>query len=682
VLPGLFGPLAFADLNGDGVLDIAAGTLGAAYELHAFLGNGHGAFVESAVVPLANSPGGVFCADLNHDGKQDVFVSGTLTILLGNGDGTFQLPSTLDAGGGDVAIADFDGDGALDVATTDTQNGVWVFPGRGDGTLRGPTLYPTGLYVLAATAADLNGDGKPDLAVANGNSANVSILLNAGDGGFAPAVNASVAPAYPTSIVARDFDGDGRLDVAVTDQSNNQVDVLLGNGDGTLQPAQPYNVGVTYPGNILAGDFVGDGHTDLVCFGQFSSGVSALAGGPGGTFQPYSILFSAGTSWARAADLNGDGRLDLAYADYNGTPVGVALNPFSGISHQALPAAPYRLQQGDFNNDFNTDIVTANNATGSVGLLIGLGDVNFAPELTFDAGAQPTALVPLDIDGDGRLDLAVANHAGTVTVLRGGGDAGLTAAGVYAAGGSPVAIDSADLNGDGRADLVVANAQTQTLTVLLNDGGTFVAAPAPSLTSVPAFVRATDVDGDGRVDLIVTAVQVTNPIMIPATVTLLRGLGDGTFAAPVPITVTGASEGLAVADFNGDGLMDLAVSARGLPAGWLNGTVSVLLGTDAGTFLPERVSVATGGESLTTNDMNGDGRVDLVLSSSAEGTLEILPGRGDGTFGTPLTFATGATGSCVSLILADFNHDAQADFVTCGYPGPGISVLMNQGCLH
>ncbi len=338
-------PSAFAvtlgDFNGDGKIDIAVSGNNIVAIL---LGNGDGTFTQAPGSPIAvgSSPCFMAVGDFNGDGKLDLAVANytrnNVTILLGNGDGTFtEAPgSPVAAGVGPffVVVGDFNGDGKLDLAVpNDTSNNMTVLLGNGDGTFAPAPQSPVAVGVgpIWATAGDFNGDGKLDLAVANLASNNVTVLLGKGDGTFTP------APGSPLSIpggvetlgvVAGDFNGDGKLDLAVTSAVSGSLTIFLGNGDGafTLAPGSPIfaGFGAFYP---AMGDFNGDGKLDLAVSNPETSTVTILVGNGDGTFTLSTSSFSTGNTPQSivAGDFNGDGRLDLATANHGDNTVSILL---------------------------------------------------------------------------------------------------------------------------------------------------------------------------------------------------------------------------------------------------------------------------------------------------------------------------------------------------------------------
>jgi hypothetical protein len=397
---------------------------------------------------------------VNGNGKPDVLVAnacgndgnygcmiGSLGVLQGNGNGTFQAAVNYTSGGYEpdsVAVRDVNGDGNPDLVVASrcdnigNCNGVVsVLLGNGDGTFRPVVTYDSGGYEAQSVAvADVNGDGKPDLVVTNvcassdcTNGGVVGVLLGNGDGTFQPAVSYSSGGQDAESVAVRDVNGDGKRDLVVAN-GNGSVGVLLGNGDGTFLPAVSYGSGGARASSVAVADLNGDRKPDLVVANHCADSncangsVGVLLGNGDGTFRT-AVSYNSGGLYTDAVvlrDLNRDGKLDLVVA-----------------------------------SQYATNSVT----TGSVGVLLGNGDGTFQAAVIT---STPTplggirSLVMADFDGDGKLDLAVA--AGNVLLL-GNGDGTFQTPIVLGAGGPSIAVG--DFNRDGRPDLAVGG-----LTVLLN----------------------------------------------------------------------------------------------------------------------------------------------------------------------------------------------------------------------
>ena len=238
------------DFNGDGKPDVAVTNQNG---LAVLLNNGSGGFEPAVSYIVGTNPQSVAAADLNGDGHVDLVVvnqgSGTVSILLGSGNGSFAGSTTFAAGTNPrwVALGDFNGDGKPDLAIADSGtasgSGVSVLLGNGDGSFQAAKFFGAGSVSLSVAIGDFNGDGKADLAVANEGSDNVSILLGNGDGTFQTAVNISLdlpgLSVSPTSVVVADFNLDGQLDLAVATPNHRDVAVLLGKGKRLVSGRRP-----------------------------------------------------------------------------------------------------------------------------------------------------------------------------------------------------------------------------------------------------------------------------------------------------------------------------------------------------------------------------------------------------------------------------------------------------------
>jgi YD repeat-containing protein len=330
------GPVITGDFNGDGKPDLAVGNYGGTVTI--LLGNGDGTFTQASGSPITvgTEPISIAVADFNGDGKLDLavvnFDDGTVTILLGNGDGTFTQANGSPITGFNlpegIAVGDFNEDGKLDLAVTNTGGGtVTILLGNGDGTFTTSVNSPAaGASPISVVAGDFNQDGKLDLAVTNSGglgAGTVTILLGNGDGTFAQASGSPITVGeMPVSIAVADFNGDGKPDLAVVNENGGTVTILLGNGDGTFNTASrsPFAAGID-PFSIVVGDFNGDGKPDLV-WSRVDNTIAILLGNGDGTFTPAissPITMSQGTGSIAVADFNGDGTPDLAVANAGNT---------------------------------------------------------------------------------------------------------------------------------------------------------------------------------------------------------------------------------------------------------------------------------------------------------------------------------------------------------------------------
>jgi hypothetical protein len=716
--------MVVGDFNGDGRLDLAAEDMDGG-SVAVLLGNGDGTFQPPAYYtvgttglgPAGTPPGGnLLVAGDFGNGHLDLAVAdyedNDISVLLGNGDGTFQPRVTYAVGTGPWALvaADFTGNGRLDLAVADAggkvsggtdPGGVSVLLGNGDGTFEPAKEYEAGNTPVALVAGDFNDDGRLDLAVADqggwplgSDPGGVSVLLGDGDGTFQPPVTSRGA-ITPGSIVAGDFTGDGKLDLA-TITITRVISVLPGDGDGTFGAPQKISTLVEEPFFLVSGDFNRDGRVDLATADYITNDIDVLLGKGDGTFvEPQGTRIANNPSAMVTGDFNGDGRLDLVTGSGDLT---VLLGDGGGTFQPAkLVAAGIAgaMVAGDFNGDGRLDLAVSVGGGvrhgGEVAVLLGNGDGTFQPPTTYPVGVLPGAIVAGDFNGDGRTDLAVADSGnkffkapGGVSVLLGNGDGTFRNQGlyVYQVGASPGSMAAGDFNGDGRTDLAIADSHSNTISVLLSDGdGTFRPAVSRAVGSSPQIL-AGDFNGDGHLDLVV-ATSTSGTQGYTSAISLLLGDGDGTFQPATSLLPSlGAPDGYYVlaGDFNGDGHLDLMVDR--LPLGGLVGktlirpasTFSVFLGDGDGTFQPPVNTAAPYYVNLLVGgDFNGDGKSDLAVADYFSHAVSVVPSDGGGSFADPGQSDTVLLGN---PLVAAVNGDGTDDVLIVDGAG---DILYRQG---
>lgn len=688
--------VAVGDFNGDGELDVATanGFSPQGGMVAVLLGDGKGGFNKPVTYVVNGSPNAIVAADLNRDGRLDLVVSpGDVgaygpTVLLGNGDGTFRPPVSyaVDGAPSYLAVGDFNRDGRLDIATSDgssTNQGndtVSVLLGNGDGTFR-PPVYTSMLSPAGLVAGDFNRDGQLDLAVAvgfEGGGSAFALLLGNGDGSFqAPVEYGKGLVAF--AVAAADLNRDGKLDLVVDDEDTDYgLSVFLGNGDGTFQPA------ISYPGEFgtpALADLNHDGKLDLVLAGYT---VEVLAGNGDGTFGLpgiYEVGAGSSATSVAIADFNRDGNADVVVGDdqiYN-------LSLLAGTGRGGLLAARvYRVTQassgcagnpivevlGDFNNDGKLDLAGLNYCAGLPGndldIVLGNGNGSFQAPVSYQKVPNAQSLASADLNGDGKLDLVTANGgSNTASVLLGNGDGTFKSPVSYATGSFPRFVAIGDFNLDGRLDLATADEGADTVSVLLGNGdGTFQPAVIYRANPGPACVAVGDFNGDGKPDLAV-ANETTQVVSV------LLGNGDGTFQPPASYGVLANPDFIVAADLTGAGKLDLVVSYN------RSKLISVLLGRGDGSFsAPANYVAGVGVGQVFAADFNADGKLDLAASSSnadAPG-VRLLYGNGDGTFAPAAVYAVvEASGA---LAVGDLNRDGKPDLAVAN--SDGFAVLLGQ----
>ena len=673
--PTIAGPapnLVTGDFNGDGILDIACSD---GHQVQIWLGTSSGTFKLAGSYTL--SAGGLVAADLNRDGKLDLVATGgdnNVYVLLGNGDGTFQPAQSFAAGltPASPVVGDFNNDGIPDIAvanTTPTYNGiarnldtVSLLLGNGDGSFRAPTSTFVEYNLGVLGVGDFNGDHKLDLIVggqdegssttvfllkgdgngnfsvqmisnsfqglgltlpvnlavsdfnrdgymdfAIGSSNGVSLYLNSANQSFSfPSKVSSISMAYSLAV---DLNNDGIPDLVLADQDNTTsagVSVLIGNGDGTFKTAINYWTG--FPAySVTPLDLNKDGNIDLLVSEYDVEGfsqppLSLYLGNGDGTLQAPMNYSIGGVSSAAIGDFNNDGNLDVSEADYLGNPYNTFLGQGDGTLQVLTP--PPNEGGGiaaDFNGDGNLDLAML--SIGVSELTLGNGDGTFRQPEQIPGAWQGVAA---DFNKDGKIDLATVNLANNVSILLGNGDGSFKPATSYPTDVGSVALAVGDFNSDGNPDLAVANQNSNDVSILLGKGdGTFSPAVNYPAGTTPECVVVADFNHDGYLDLLVCNIGGSNP-------QLLLGRGDGTFQPPVAFSQTGGGKLAAVADFDGDGNLDVILQS--------SSGVSILYGNSNGSYTRQVNYGIT--QQFFVGDFNNDGAPDLALVSG--GTVTIL----------------------------------------------------------
>jgi len=353
---------------------------------------------------------------------------------------------------------------------------------------------------------------------------------------------------------------------------------------------------------------------------------------------------------------------------------GLASSPSTGFQ-------PLSVAVGDFNGDGKLDLAVANSGRNTLSILLGDGTGNFILASSPIVGTGPDSVAVGDFNGDGNLDLAVANGgSNTVSILLGDGTGNFTLTSSFAVGQGPISVAVGDFNGDGDMDLAVVNAcgnidcylAPGTVSVLLGDGtGNFTVASSPATNIEPSSVAVGDFNGDGRLDLAVvnkcgSIPNCTQGGPVPGTVSILLGDGTGNFALASSPMTGDDPTSVAVGDFNGDGNLDLAV------ANGNSNTASILLGDGTGNFtLASSPSAGDSPTSVAVGDFNGDGNLDLAVANGNSNTASILLGDGTGNFTLTSSAATGNI-FAVSVAVGDFNEDGRLDLAVANYCGLGL----------
>jgi hypothetical protein len=616
---------------------------------------------------------GILAGDFNSDGLPDLVATGAdgVNFASGNGDGSFQPIENVSGEKSSTALikGDFNGDGVLDIAgTVYSQSGpapVFVLRGIGDGTFEPAIKTDTSVFSVSYASGDFDGDGVLDLVAleaANGVStgaARIAMYFGTGDGSFLPAqlLRTSVPTPDVGVVVAPDLDGDGSADIAFANPYAHQLVLYHSNGDRTFTQWPDLPFGADSVGAMEVTDFNRDGREDLALalLHNTSSGTSggmvAFESTGNGQFDEIGRhdlgLFGASLV---IGDYNNDALLDVVSSD----PLNlfVALGNAQGTLDPAVtvpvPFGALRLQTADFNGDGNLDLALEYNKTAIVAGT-GVG--------TFDL--EPNAIDPVksiavgDLDKDGKPDLATVPLADSngvdpaeLWVRRGNGDGTFASAVVYATSERPQKVFAADVNGDTWVDLVTLN--DFNLNVFLNQQNGELSSALSTLATSPTDRRQgmalADFNADGKLDIAATRLLASS---FTAKLDIALGNGDGTFGAVMELAADASD--VSTGDLNNDGVVDI-----------MTDSLALYLGNGDGTFGdPRQIDLGMMAYSIgfVLTDVTGDGNLDVIVQTWG---LSILEGHGDGTFELPQVI--GPSGLNPELVV-DLNNDGQLDII-------------------
>jgi hypothetical protein len=633
--------VAAGDFNGDGKQDLATAN-DSTNNLTLLLGDGAGVFSAGGSFAVGQSPRAIAVGDFNGDGRADAAVAtlGGTTVLRGSSGG-FSAPLSFPGAYSFITTVDFNSDGKLDLGLG-TNNSIEIRLGDGAGQFT-PPACGAGPGANGIAMGDLNGDGKPDLVGAYVLAGKIQIMLNNGLGCLGPPVSVDVLnagrPRYPS---LGDLNGDGKLDIVagttvlVNDGSGNfGAPVYYGSGSTGQEPGA----------NTLVVDFDGDGKLDIATAGSGSVGILFGDGGGSFKFAAGPAERGVWGAASGDLIGDGKLDLVLSTSSNATVKLGDGLGGFGPITNFALPVSSNdNTAVADFNRDSKLDVVTLDSSHNGPGglprvhVLPGDDAGNLGPAISSSINDdQPLAPSAGDFNGDGNPDLAILNRSGaitqsTVSIVLGDGAGHFSQPVKFPVGvaTNPKPAAVADLNGDGKLDLAVPGGGS--FNTLLGDGaGGFGAATVSSFVNADS-IAVSDFNGDGKLDLAMVGFAIEGKLSIAF------GNGSGGFSAPVQFAIDSYPEDLTVADFNGDGKADVAVAhnKKSPVQNAVLSSVSVLLGDGAGGFGPPASFPADRTPTrILTGDFNNDGRPDLVTANRIANNLSVLLNTCNGPIGPP-----------------------------------------------
>ena len=529
------------------------------------------------------------------------------------------------------------------------------------GVARSSPVFPAQRVFIGGSPgglaiADLNDNGVLDLVTCDATANLLSVSLGVGNGTFAPRQTFATGGG-PTTVLLTDLNGDGKLDAVTTNRADATVSVLIRNATG-FAPKIDYATGST-PQSVAAGDVDRDGRPDLVTANYEASTISVLLQTPAGSFQPH-VDFATGQlpSGVALGMFDADHNLDVAVSKngYCGVLLGDGHGSFGPFTNYPANGRASAILDLDLNGDGKLDLVSGHDLDNSVSRLLGNGAGGFVYQLPATLAAEGCRSLQLIEPTEGFGRRILASGASSFAVLPLNPDGTFGARFVVDVGHQIGIARAGDMDGDGMLDIVATNPMDGTATVLFGDGtGTWSVSESAWNTSALSDPYAVDLDGDGYRDLVLRNRNYPYYVAI-------RRNNAGVLASAALYSVQTSSGGMAVADFNGDGRFDAALAEEGV-------RIKVLLGNSSGGFTgsvdtPCRHSDA----ELTTGDFNGDGRPDLLVGN------QVLLGSGGGVFIPGATLAVGG-----KFATGRFDADADLDLAAVNTPSHRVEVMLGNG---
>jgi predicted nucleotidyltransferase len=629
--------VAVGDFNNDGILDFAAGNYNSG-TISIHLGYGGGTFRSPIIISTGyNYPICIAIGDLNNDNLLDIVFaspdSSTVGVMLAHGHGTFGSITTYStiykSSPCFLTVVDINKDHILDIIVADSgSSDVGLFLGYGNGTFNTRIRLSTGNSSSTQSVAygDFNDDNQPDIVAANAYDADIGVFLIHYDEDFTEETSYLTGSApHPQSIVIADFNNNDQPDVVIADSGNDNIQIFLDFNKGSFMYIQTYSTGSgSHPQDVTIADFNKDNQLDVAVASTWNDSINIFFGLGNGIFD-ISTLYSTGSG-----------------------------------------SFPSSIATGDFNNDSWIDMVVANSGTDNVAVFLGYNYATFTSYYVTFRGlsSSPYHIVAGDFNNDAKLDIAVANKGlDAIDICLGYGNGSFAAMMSYStgSGSSPNSIAIGDFDNDHQLDIAVANPDTDSIGIFLGYGnGTFATQISYStgILSYPVSIAIGDMNNDSYLDIIVVNQNING-------IGLFLGYGTGIFAEQILYYMPEGSipVWLAISDFNNDHILDIAIANIG------SGNIGILLGYGNATF--HNVTTYSIGYqsrpcSIAVGDFNKDSFMDIAVANLNVTDVSVFLGYGDGTFSSERRFSIGSI-YIVSISVGDLNNDEILDIIVTVY---------------
>ena len=720
--------VAAGDIDGDGRPDLAFCTGGndSIYILRNSTTGGSVSFAAPVAFQDSSTfysnlyPVAIAIMDIDGDGKADIvtctYGNGNIAVLRNTATagtintGSLAAPTEFFSGGGGgpvgMAIDDLDGDGKPEIVIADADYYVWVFQNTSvPGALNfgSPVSFGVGNFPMSVVISDIDGDGKPDLAVVNQSDNTMAILQNTSTPGtinnssFAAPVTFAAGD-WPLSIVAGDFDGDGKPDLAVAtnvDAMGLWSEAIMifrntavpGTIDNTSMIPETSPTSNLYTGSIISGDIDGDGKADLITTNLGVASISVFRNDP--LYIPPTItavspyVDSDGTSVTiTGTGFNTNAANDIVYfgatqATVNAAsatslqvivPVGATYGPVTvNNTVKGLTAySPYY-----FLPDYNNSAYVP-------------GTVNFDPQVNY--GLNGYQVIMADVDGDGKADMVVAGYQ-TAVYLNNSTSGSITSSSFAAPVFLPISsaeVAVGDIDGDGKPDLVFING-FDSVRILRNTsttGSVSFGSPVAFIINnweTPQAIAIADIDGDGKPDVVIGNNSSGN-ISIYHNEASAGTINTGSLSLPLDFYGGGEYSSIAVEDIDGDGKPDIVAVGNGDSVQVFRNTCTP--GNINGIAAPVSFAVGNGSFAVLTADIDGDGKADIVVTNTTDSTLSVLrntSSAGNISFTNQVVFATGGliNQGASNIAAGDFDGDGKPDIAVANITDNSVSVFRN-----